>query len=486
MSEDKIIFQFDSILLEIRQIENSIENNLQIDELKELCFRINILANGIASDLNLLKKYCSYFNDEDCDHYTIYSSINKIIFKNNFRSKIDIISAEEKSRRESLKGINALADAVGRNLLGFGKLDVEEAKLLIDSFTKKDEAVTFIQDSIKSMFIFLNDIVITPLNYFTTIKPLEEYDNLDPDKISAREMEYYQSWVDLSITIPEWKRYSLYNFRAYLRLKNFDFDILEKIELHQTNLFNKEVQNRVKSLIDDVFDLQDQFKKNETIKMHLYLLEKFFSGNADNFTIERIKEIQSFYYPKKVLLHYDEILKSDYFDYDEMHIFQPKKNRKYSSLFSACVLFEYFIKLKTLNFNKEKKAPVSVMKNTKSFHFVYDDFSLLKDKLSKINLLLDLFVNDEMFEDFCSLLQSEDFTVDKFKIVINCETIQFSYIIRELQIYFKNLRPVTLERCGSLFTKTRSLKPLKQGDIKPIPPTGVKLKEKIDKIFKEK
>jgi hypothetical protein len=286
-----------------------------------------------------LKDYSIFFDNEDFDHGYVYAAINRIIFKYKLRQRFEYIGHRESHERKKYKGVLSLVFAIGRNFEQNGNLDFDKTKDLIKSWSEPDDAKKYILNSLDFVLKKLLEKIVDPLYYHTNIKPLEEYEDLEPKNISNIEMKYYKSWVDCSVTLSDWKRYTYYNFRAYLRLHNFDFKELEAIELHQTKLFNEEVKRKTESLINDIVELNDKRKIAETRKMHIFLLEKFFSGNADSFTIERLKVLHRFHHPKKVLLHYDEILKSDYFDYDEMHIFQPKKKpSKFFSFLGMCLI----------------------------------------------------------------------------------------------------------------------------------------------------
>ena len=481
--EDKIVYHFTSVLVVIKKANELLKEVLtSTEESQEICYRINEISNHAGSDLELLLKYSAFFEDEDCDHHALLVRINKIIFKYDLREYFATLKRFKTLEREGMSNFQSVVQNLNSKFIQNGDFDFDKTNELIASTDYSFSHSQYIYFSTKFILNNLIDNILDPLKYHVNIKPLEEFDDLDLSKLSPREIEYFQSWVDRTVTVSEWKRNSHLNFRAYIRLNSFDYELLEEIELHQEKLFKEAVSNSVSSMLNNITSLDDQNKVKETIKIHLYLLDTFFLGNADSFTIERIKNLHRFLQPKLVLKHYDEILKSDYFDFDEMHIFAPKRIRQHTALFSANVLYEYYIKLKSLNFTKEILKIESPIRNIKSFG-CDTDFAALKLKLKRVNFLVDLFIKEEMFEDFCTLLQSEDFTVDKFELVISCETIQFSYLIRKLRPYFKNLRPVNLERCGSFFTKSNGQKPLKQADIKTIPPSGVKLGSEIDKIF---
>ncbi|MEM0518972.1 MULTISPECIES: DUF6617 family protein [Aequorivita] len=140
---------------------------------------------------------------------------------------------------------------------------------------------------------------------------------------------------------------------------------------------------------------------------------------------------------------------------------------------------------------KEKKSVLTVEKgssktirNTKtSFNFTKTDTSILLKVLQQLQLKIDLLKIETNVEQLYQLLISSDYNQLDYKIYLECETTQFSYIVSQLNPFFTNLKPASIERSNKFITLTGV--PLKANNLYKNKVHNTKEKEEIDKIIQQ-
>ncbi len=98
----------------------------------------------------------------------------------------------------------------------------------------------------------------------------------------------------------------------------------------------------------------------------------------------------------------------------------------------------------------------------------------------KIGLLNEMFTSPEQL---VQLLTSKDFTKEKIKIYIGCETTQFRYIIDKMKPHFNNFTLISIERSNKFFTLNNI--PFTAQNLYSNKIENPKEKESIDKIFQQ-
>lgn len=118
-----------------------------------------------------------------------------------------------------------------------------------------------------------------------------------------------------------------------------------------------------------------------------------------------------------------------------------------------------------------------------SFGYKSRDTKKLFNVLDRLHLSLDFLDHRTITEHFHKLLIAENFNNTSKNIYLQCETTQFSYIIKVLKPYFSNLTPTSIERSGKFYTKTSTL--LKANNLHKNSIDNPKEKETIDNIIKQ-
>lgn len=122
--------------------------------------------------------------------------------------------------------------------------------------------------------------------------------------------------------------------------------------------------------------------------------------------------------------------------------------------------------------------------NTKtSFGYKNRDTKKLFNVLDRLHLSLDFLEHRTTTEHFHKLLIAENYNNTSKNIYLQCETTQFSYIVKVLKQYFNNFTPTTIERSGKFYTKTGTL--LKANNLHKNSIDNPKEKETIDNIIKQ-
>ncbi|RBP32933.1 hypothetical protein DFR65_102269 [Oceanihabitans sediminis] len=130
-----------------------------------------------------------------------------------------------------------------------------------------------------------------------------------------------------------------------------------------------------------------------------------------------------------------------------------------------------------------KKEPRATAKPKTSFGYKNKDTSTLLTVLKQLNLKIDLLDNRSTVEQLQKLLLSKDFRVIDFQIYLQCETTQFSYVVKKLKPFFNSFNPTSIERSGKFITKTGT--PLKANNLYKNKVHNPKEKEVIDRIIQQ-
>lgn len=172
---------------------------------------------------------------------------------------------------------------------------------------------------------------------------------------------------------------------------------------------------------------------------------------------------------------------------------------KYSSkdYISIEQVYEYYFNVQLPEINEitkvcstEDKTKILLKKERKSakpklsFGYKNRETESLYIALKSLQFRIDLIdETHSTIKQFYELLISKDFTKINYKIHIQCETTQFSYVVSKLKPFFTNFNPTTIQNTKLFFTKTGT--PLSAANLHKNKVHNPKEKEEIDKIIKQ-
>lgn len=133
--------------------------------------------------------------------------------------------------------------------------------------------------------------------------------------------------------------------------------------------------------------------------------------------------------------------------------------------------------------SKVKPPKTKTSKPKTSFGYKSTDTKKLQNVLDRLHFSIDILDNRTSTEHLCKLLTVDNFHNTSKNIYLQCETTQFSYLIKALKPYFNNLTPTSIERSGKFYTKTETL--LKANNLHKNTVHNPKEKETIDNIIKQ-
>ena len=298
-------------------------------------------------------------------------------------------------------------------------------------------------------------------------------------ELSSYELEYYQKWIDNSITYKDLSRNTHYDINEYVSDQKLDFEICEQIDKKKEELFKEGVSTKLQGLINDLSEIS-KGKRAQTISTHKQLLKTFLQGDTSQLLIERLNVFLKITEPEQVILQYDKLLHSEYYNHYELNVFEPKKFRQHSAVFNAHLIYGYLKVLnnpKTIPDDYEVEFEDTIIETTRlSFKF-NSEASKLSSAISSLQFKIELLKDDTQIEYLIDVLTTDDLSEYEDKITIGCDTKQFAYVLTSLKPYFNNLTMVSVEDCNlfkskngnyikanSLYSKDQ-MKPKKSADI---------------------
>lgn len=154
---------------------------------------------------------------------------------------------------------------------------------------------------------------------------------------------YIKKWIDCKVTFNDVKTFKAINYWEEITEYGLDVDELQKIEIHQKQIFLGAVKSSLKVEISKLKSLPNKLIIAEKNKN---LIDIFFKGgNTNNYEV-RLKNILNFNNPDQVLLAYDNILREKV-NLDELIIFNAS-NGEFSSMFVATFFMFYLNELESI------------------------------------------------------------------------------------------------------------------------------------------
>lgn len=218
------------------------------------------------------------------------------------------------------------------------------------------------------------------------------------------------------------------------------------VQFNKFNKYLKDIANYIKkqSISNDFGNDTDyiiNYLKASAIRLYIELQEQY--GQFSETTLFSIQEIAEKYF--------------SYTDFDTSVFVKLEADKKVV--------------------NKKPSKPKT------SFGYKNRDTSKLLPVIKQLHFRIELLDNRTTPEQLEKLLLAENFNNIDFKIYLQCETTQFSYVVKELKSYFHNLKPSTIERSGKFITKTGAA--LRAGNLYKNKIDNPKEKEEIDKTIQQ-
>ncbi len=467
--------QFAILCRDYRRIIDQVDNNeITLTELYPHVHRIIQINYSEFSPLQVIR----YFKrDEDfrIDQNTITMAFAAKLRECLYANQLTTLFHEEFSKEyESKTGLSRFAFSLS-DFFEYGSEDVYKEKVNeIKSIMTVGQLKSVVNDEVKRG-LYLVDMFL--------IHPVESRLKFDTSEFvpSEHQMKYINKWIDGTVTISDIKTHTTVNYVDYIYRANLSNDIIEAFEEKQSEMFNLELENRLRLVYSDIEDLSEP-KRSLTVKFHLEMLEEFTKGKVNDLLLKRINDFIAIDNVEEVLLEYDRLLRYDFDDNYKLTIYDYNNYRKYSPTFTANLIYRYQKKLGAFGTVKKLKKGIRQRPISKSFGFK-GDVKVLKSVLDQLQLEIDLLHPDCSTEDLVTLFTSKDYTAENLKIVLGCETLQFSYILRNIKIHFMKLTAVGIERTKCVYSKNNEL--ITGNNLHGKAPKDVKKQEEINKIIRQ-
>jgi hypothetical protein len=403
--------------------------------------------------------------------YAFASNLRDCLYSNRLSS---LFQEEFSKEYETKEGISRLAFSMS-DIVESGSEDAfKEKQIELNGLKTIEPLKSLIDDEIKRGFYFIDMFLIHP------VESRLKFDTSEFEP-SERQLEYINKWIDGSVTITDIRMYTMVNYVDYIYRADLSSDTIDAFEDKQRELFNQEIEHRLRLVYSDIEELGEP-KRTLTVNAHLEMLAEFTRGNVNELLIKRINDFIVIDNVEEVLLEYDRLLRYDFDDTYKLTIYDFKNYRKYSPTFTANLIYRYQKKIGAFGIKKKSKGRVRQRSTSKTFGFK-GDVSALKSVIDQLQLRIDLLHPDCSSEDLVTLLTSKDYTSEKLHIVLGCETVQFSYILKTLKKHFIDLTAVGIERSKCVYSRNNEL--ITGNNLHGKHPNGVKKQEEIDKIINQ-
>ena len=444
---------FKSVIIELNEISIQLENDSKsISSLKDCSIRLCDIFNNPCSPLVL--------------------SFNYLVYKDSSKIEID---AKEKLYRIKLiiqeygKNLNLITE-YRKIITPYGRLlEAVKSKVFdvdLDNIWTTDEYLDLKSDISKSNKInYLKsvsyDLLAQSLSFIqNNILDILIYQTFIPKKeinkeFSKNQLDYYNKWLENTVNFSDLSKNTYYDLNDFIYKENLSITIREQIDNKREELFEEGINRKLDSLINDLSEI-DKEKRIQTINIHKKLINSFLDGNTSQLLIDRLNVFIKIKQPEKVILKYDELLHSDYYYHSELNVYEQFKNREFSPVFNAHLIYEY---LKVLNNPKsipdqEEEDSEQISTKSKRLSFKFNgDLEKLILTFKSLQFKIDLLKDDTQIEYFIDVMTSDDLSEFSDNIIIGCDTKQFAYVLTSLKPYFNNLTMVSIEDCNLFKSK---------------------------------
>jgi hypothetical protein len=443
---------FYTSLQDFVKISKASENvNLDVKELKELANDLNFLNYNPCSSLAIISSFFKQENIKDLKkellnycYYTVrdFELLGVFSFRNN----------------ELNKGINSLTNSLRFNLLiesekRFNSDNYEIQCDKTNKFKSEKSLLKFIKSNLDETYSIIQLDIIENLVYSTHLeKPDYKWKPLN------HQLEYFNKWINNTITYRDLS-FNTIDLTDFITNEKIDFEIQEQIEKKREELFEEGIKRKLKSLINDLSEVDNE-KRKFTIEMHKKLIYQFLNGDISKLILDRLNVFIKISDPEKVILNYDKLLHSNYYNHYELNVYEPRTIRQYSSVFSAYLIYEY---LKVLNNPKLIPDQIEddfedVILETSRLSFKFSgEIEKLTLTLNSLQFKIDLLKDSTHINYLIDVFTSDDLSEFKEEITIACDTKQFAYVLTSLKPYFNNLTMKSIEACSLFKSKNNRL-----------------------------
>ncbi|MEY3500309.1 MAG: hypothetical protein RL308_1978 [Bacteroidota bacterium] len=477
---NRLISHFDSLFLEIKSIENLLikENHTKTEAL-EVALRACSLAKNPCSEIHVVKSV--YLSTDK----NFFNQFELALFINQLLRKHDLLKEFTVTRKASKSPYGSLFDMVRiTTLIGQTSVSTEEYFEEISKVNASTTALSLIDLAVQYLSTAHHLIQEEILTQIAIKTYLPKYSA--KKEISETELKYYNKWIDGTIEFSDLASNSHYDFISYIHEQKLPYEHEERIEAKQAEIFKEGLARKTRLLAQEIDELEEP-KKSLLLHSHDGLLERFLDGDVDELLIDRIDKFIKIDNPKEVLLAYDDLIISNYYDYNNLTVYKIGRYRMFSPTFTAHLIYAYLQILKnaiTIKVHKKikPKTKSKTIISRIAFHFKGDP-EQLKSVFTALQHRIDLLKNSESIESLVSIFLSEDIQHDNAQVNLDCETQQFAYVITRLKPYFSKLTAKGIEDAKSFYSKNGVL--IKANNLHGKPPKGVKQQDEIDKIISQ-
>jgi hypothetical protein len=347
-----ILSSFKSTLKEVQFLNNLLEKeNINKDELNKSLRQAQNLLFSSYSSLNIfaesVENYVSIGYKITPAAVKNKKKISKLEVKLIYNNLVELINTDIQKGVINLDEVLILENQT--QFLGLLFItstkneDIKELnKCLSISTLSKSELLQTLKKYIKAILYFIQDIMLYDI-FLIFDKPKIVYIN-EIKFTTNYKKKYIDKWVNCSVVFSDLLRNKRIDYWSEIFDLKLDSDHIERIEKHQENLFYKIVDSEVNIVFSDIGELNEN-QQVEQIEKELILIYGFFKGDLSKLTIKRLKELIKFSKPKKLILAYDELKKSNYYSAIEYLIYDSNYIRRYTNYFVASFFIKY---IKTL------------------------------------------------------------------------------------------------------------------------------------------
>jgi hypothetical protein len=452
---EKLVNYVEELFIEITSIEQGLKTSgLKREDALDFARRACSITKNPCSLYNIIYDLYRLSGEKVNNSKELAMRISLLIVKYNFQTDFQIV------RIDKNEPFANLVDSVSYAL-------PNEKKVFTNDYLNEVTNINCI-NSVKSLVILgkkyisiaKEEIQINIFKFIALKSRVLESEN--SNEITPYEKEYLDSWINNTIEYRNLSHNCFYDLDALIENQKLSPQIIEQIDKKRNKLFKEGLKRKLKSLKDDLKEIREE-KRKQTILTHKTLIDKFLAGDLSNILIDRINIFIQLRNPDKVILEYDNLLRTDYTSSFDLNVFTPKLFRHYSPTFTAHLIFEYLIHLNYLlhqnssepiksssskilkQTNGRSKNTVTPIENRLSFKFK-GDIEKLSGTLKTLFFQIDLLSDENQINYLIDLLTSEDLSEFSEPIHINCETKQFGYLISGFRFYFLNLTPTTIEK----------------------------------------
>lgn len=357
--EKFILKQLDKALKNLKQINEETKNFSKYDQDKLIEILLETHQSVISKEkpLNLfVKTLTDYMN----------SDINK-----NF--KLDLLNdIDERLEKLKKKGLITFPDSMDWKTLLYFQEEVSNSLISNAEYVDFEKEIKDIYNPVKNIFFIKKypkhhqeiaknitnyftqrinaEIVIPFLHYqvkYTWIKEKKPEDNFKPEELE----EYFQSWVDLSVTHEDWLHFRKIHPLEHLDEYELSDEKLEEIKQHQFQLFYKIVNNVFQNQYKTPFENLPEKEAREVAKRDLELIHLLLAGNLNEANQKRVAKNFRIKNWQKAVLQFEDLLRNKYSSENNYDIHHE------DSFLYPCALLEYKKYLELYIENQSNEAP---------------------------------------------------------------------------------------------------------------------------------